>query len=468
MHELVVRGGRLGLCSGWCEADLAVDDGRITAIGKGLVGRHEIAADGMWVLPGGVDPHCHVAQPGWAGQEMAEGFASAGRAALAGGTTTILPFAVPDAGQDMRAGLARAMALAEGVCPVDYGFHAVSTMAAGDPGAQMPGLVAAGVTSVKAFTTYEGFAVTDAWLLALMDAAAAAGALVMVHPENDAIVAHATAGLIASGRTGLAWHAASRPELAEVEAIGRVAALARTSGARVKIVHVSGAGALAAVRQGRALGARLLAETCPQYLFQPDAPADDAAAARHLFSPPARGAGAVPALWQGLEQGAIEIWSSDHSPHALSGKLDGDGPARFDRAISGVPGLQTRLPLLFSEGLVTGRIDLPRYLELAGAAAARAYGLPGKGRIAPGADADLVLWDPARRGRIRDADQHSAAGYSPFDGREVTGCPVTVLLRGEIAHEAAAAAPFPGPARGRFLHRAPLTRPAPLPEEIQP
>ncbi len=433
MHDLVIRGGRVALDAGWSDCDIGIDKGHISVLGQGLAGARTIEAGGLWVMPGGIDAHCHLDQPRWSGVDTADDFASGSRAAAAGGTTCMVPFAMPGPGMDAPAALDRALARAEGRSIVDYGLHGVITEDTGpDLASQVETLARRGAPSVKLFMTYAGFAVSDDRMLAVMDAARHEGALVMVHAENDAGIRRTRERLIAAGRVGFRYHAVAHAEAFEREATHRAATLAEVTGARLVVVHVSCAQALDEVLRARARGADVTAETCPQYLFMTAADLDrpPAAAARALFTPPPRTRSSQARLWEGLAAGDIALWSSDHSPYRLADKLPDPAHPAFHRAANGVPGLETRLPLLFSEGLLRGRLSLDRYLDLAGRTAADLYGLPAKGRIAVGRDADLVLWDPELRWEIRHEDQQSRVDFAPFETFRVTGKPVTVLVRG--------------------------------------
>ena len=454
MHDLVIRSGRVALNEGWAECDIGIEAGRITALGSGLVGRADLDAAGTWVMPGGIDAHCHLDQPSWGGVDTADDFASGSRAAIFGGTTTIVPFAMPGPDMTAPAALDRSLACADGRSLVDYGLHGVLTEGTGaDIEAQVETLATRGAPSVKLFMTYSGFAVSDDLMLRAMDAARAAGGLVMVHAENDAAIRRTTARLAAAGRTGFRFHAVAHAEILEREATHRAITLAEVTGARLVIVHVSGQQAADEVRRGRARGADVIAETCPQYLLltAADLAGAPAEAARFIFTPPPRSPDGQAALWEGLTDGLIGLWSSDHSPYRFADKLAPGQPPSFLTAANGVPGLETRLPILFSEGLVTERLTLPRYLALAGGEAARLYGLERKGRIAPGFDADLVLWHPDKRWQVHAAEQHSAVDFSPFEGMWLTGRPRDVLLRGRlVVRDGVLHDPAPD---GRFLPR---------------
>ncbi len=434
MHDLVIRGGRVALETGWTDCDIGVDGGRIAALDRGLRGSQTIDAGGSWVMPGGIDAHCHLDQPRWGDADTADDFASGSVAAAFGGTTCIVPFAMPGAGMNALASLDRALARADGRAIVDYGLHGVVTEDTGhDIEAQVSDLARRGVPSVKLFMTYAGFAVSDDLMLRVLDAARSEGTRVLVHAENDAAIRRTRDRLVASGRTAFRYHAVAHAEAFEREATHRAVTFAEVTGAALVVVHVSCAEALDEVLRGRARGADVTAETCPQYLFLTAADLDraPAEAARALFTPPPRSRASQARLWTALADGEIALWSSDHSPFRLADKLPDPDHPRFHRAANGVPGLETRLPLLFSDGLLAGRLTLQRYLALAGTAAADLYGLADrKGRIAVGRDADVVLWNPEAAWEIRQDRQHSRVDFSSYEGRRVTGKPATVLVRG--------------------------------------
>lgn len=340
---------------------------------------------------------------------------------------------MPGPGMSSLEALDRSFACAAARSVVDYGLHGVVTAATGsDLSAQFAALTDKGVASVKVFLTYEGFAVDDDRLLAVMDEARARGMIVMIHAENDAAIRRTTRRLIELGRTALRYHAVAHAAAMEREAVHRAATFAELTGARIAIVHVSSAGGCEEILRSRRRGAAIVAETCPQYLFLTasmlDRPAGDAA--RFVFAPPPRSPSDQRRLWQALATGDIDLWSSDHSPFRLADKIGGEHGGEFHRAVSGIPGLETRLPLLFSEGLVEGRLPLDRYLALTARNAAEIYGIPRKGAIAEGFDADLALWDPHATWTIDHAALHSRVDFTPFDGKVLRGRPVVVMVRG--------------------------------------
>ena len=434
MHELVVKGGRVALDDGWAECDIGVVGGRIAALGSGLAGKTVIDATGRWVMPGGIDSHCHLDQPPWGDALMADDFLSGSVSAAFGGNTCIIPFAMPAPEMTTLEALDRAFDRAAGRSVIDYGLHAVITTATGpDLDPQFARLAEAGIPSVKVFMTFAPLAVDDDLFLSVLDSARRASFLVMVHAENDAAIRRTRQRLLDLGRNDLRYHTIAHAEVMEREATHRAIALAEITGARAAILHVSCAQAAEEIARGKQRGVDVLAETCPQYLFLAASDLDQkpSEAARYIFSPPPRSRTSQEYLWQALAEGDIDLWSSDHSPFRLADKLpDPDHPS-FDKAVSGIPGLETRLPLLFSEGLLTGRLSLARYLDLTSRNAADVYGLAhAKGRIAVGLDADLALWDPKVRWRLAGETLHSNVDFTPFEGREVTGKVTDVLVRG--------------------------------------
>lgn len=454
MHDLVIRNGRVALSEGWGDCDIGIDQGRIAALGTGLDGAETLDAKGLWVLPGGIDAHCHLDQPSWGGAVTADDYRSGTISAAFGGTSCIIPFGMPGPGMTTVEGVERSLDRARDKAVIDFSLHGVVTEATGSVEDQFDALATKGMPSAKLFMTYEGFAVADERVLAVMDAARARGMVVMIHAENDAIIRRTRQRLVDRGQTDLRFHTLAHAEVAEREAVNRASALAEVTGARLVIVHLSSASTADELARAQARGADVIGETCPQYLFLSAADLDQAPreAARFMFSPPPRTPSGADALWKILAEGGIALWSSDHSPYRLADKLRDPERPDFTKAISGVPGLETRLPLLFCEGLLAGRVTLQRYLDLAGTAAARLYGLDHvKGRIAPGLDADIALWDPRKRWQIRHEDLHSEVDFTSYEGRWLTGKPVSLFLRGRpVIREGTLVS---DPPQGRFVPR---------------
>jgi len=463
-YDLVVRGGKAMLGGALVEADIGVVGGRIAALGEKLgAGAEEVDARGRLVLPGGVDGHCHLDQPTGDESVMADDFLTGTRAAAAGGTTTVIPFAAQMKGGSLRAAVADYHSRAEGKAIVDYAFHLIVA----DPrpevlGQELPALIAAGYTSFKVYMTYDSLKLDDRQMLEVLSVARTHGAMVMVHAENDDCVAWLTERMERAQSLRPIGHALSRPPVVEREATHRAISLAELVDVPILVVHVSGAEAIEQIRWAQARGLAIYGETCPQYLFLTAADLDRPGfeGAKCICSPPPRDAANQEAVWRGLAGGVFQVFSSDHAPFRYDdprGKKVAGEDAPYTKVPNGVPGIETRLPLLFSAGVMGGRIGLDRFVELTAAGPARTYGLwPRKGAIAVGSDADLVLWDPERRLTLSNAMLHHNVDYTPYEGIEIAGWPVLTLSRGETVAKDGEVLGAPG--RGRFL---PCGLPAP-------
>ena len=442
--DLAIRNGTIVTATDIYAGDIGIREGRIVAISDRIEGaRDEIDATGRWVLPGGIDSHVHISQPSGPDVTMADDFASATAAAAAGGNSFVMPFALQGRGTSLRAAVEAYRALAEGECYVDTAFHMIIS----DPspsvlGQELPALVQDGYTSFKVFMTYDDLVLTDRELLEVFDVARAQRALVMVHCEGYDTIRFMTDRLERAGKTAPMYHAASRPELVEREAAHRAISHAELIDVPIMIVHVSGREAMEQVRWAQQRGHKVFAETCPQYitLTAADLEGLNMEGAKYVCSPPPRDAESQAAIWEGITQGVFSVFSSDHCPFRYEGS-DGKQTPRartsFRWVPNGIPGVETRLPILFSEGVSKGRITPQRFVELSSTNHAKMYGLyPRKGSIGVGFDADIALWDPARQVTIRQSLLHHGADYTPWEGFEVTGWPTTTLVRGRVvAHE---------------------------------
>ncbi|MFT8246197.1 dihydropyrimidinase [Roseomonas sp. BN140053] len=468
--DLVVRGGTLATAAEVFEADLGIRGGVIAAVGRGLGrGQEELSAKGMIVTPGGLDPHCHLEEMGQDGAVQEESFDTGSAAALAGGTTAFLCFlpqwkghslARSAPGYEARAQRSRA----------DYSFHQIIT----DPTPEVlerevPALVARGIRSLKVFLTYDPLRLTDAEFLLVLATARRLGCMVTVHCENFDAIGWRIAALLKAGRTDPLQHAWSRPPVVEREATHRAIALAELVDQPIQVFHVSCEDAAVEIARGRARGLKVWGETCPQYLTlsTEDLDRPDFAGAKAVCSPALREPAERERVWRRIQDGTLDVVSSDHcgfsfgtAKQAAGSSAYGtgaavsrpDGRPAFNAIPNGVPGIETRLPVLFSEGVSKGRIDLPTFVRLSSANAARLFGLGGvKGSLMPGADADLVLWDPDAERTIRNADLHHAIDYTPWEGFAVKGWPAVTIRRGEVAaRDGQVLAP---PGSGRFLAR---------------
>jgi dihydropyrimidinase len=431
-HELVVRGGTVVSDTASTRADVGVDGGRIAVLAPSLPpGRREIDATGLLVLPGGVDVHTHLdAEVG--GVRTADDFESGTAAAACGGITTICDYAWQARGQSLTAALEAWKAKAAGRAHVDYGFHVIVSDASDGTLAEIPRLVDLGYPSLKVFMINE-FGIGDQALMRVLEAARKAGVVVNVHAENGDMLDHCTRTLLAAGRRDPRYYAASRPALAEAEATRRVIDYAALVEAEIYIVHLSCAGALDAVSAARRRGVRVWAETRPIYLALTEEryAAGGAEAAKFVGAPPLRTARDQAALWEGLRSGDIQAIGSDNTSWTVEQKAAGAGD--FTRVPYGVPGLETEMPVIYSEGVSRARISVHTFVAAFATNPARIFGLyPAKGTIQVGSDADMVLFDPARVDRVDERRLHSRAGYDPFDGFALHGAPVLTLSRGEI------------------------------------
>ena len=305
-------------------------------------------------------------------------------------------------------------------------------------GQELPALVADGYTSFKVFMTYEGLALSDGEMLQVMTVARETGAMMMVHAENDDAIRFLTDRLEQAGQTAPKFHAASRPALVEREATHRALSLAELVDVPVMIVHVSNRESMEEIARAQRKGLKVFGETCPQYLVLTASDLDglNMEGAKYVCSPPPRDAASQVACWEGLQQGVFCVFSSDHSPFRYDdpqGKLAPRGRTSFRWVPNGIPGVETRLPILFSEGVGKGRIDINRFVALSATNHAKMYGLyPRKGTIAVGADADIALWDPQRKQRLTHDMLHDGSDYTPYEGLEITGWPVLTMVRGKV------------------------------------
>jgi dihydropyrimidinase len=438
-HDLVVRGGTVVTATETIRCDVGVDGGRVTALAETLpAGRRDIDARGLYVLPGGIDSHVHIEQFSSAGVFCADDFNSGTVAAAFGGTTTIVPFAAQHRGMKLRSVVEDYHRRASEKAVIDYAFHLILA----DPTEEslqedLPRLVAEGVTSFKIYMTYDRLRLTDEQLLDVLAAARRLGALTMIHAENHGMIAWLSHRLLQAGATAPRYHAIAHPRVAEGEAVQRAIALAELVDVPILIVHVSDIAGASAIRQAQMRGLRVYGETCPQYLFLTGEDLDRPGleGAKYGCSPPPRDRASQEAIWRSLVDGTLQAYSSDHAPYRFdeSGKLPKGEHTTFKEIANGVPGIELRLPLLFSEGVGRGRLSLNEFVALGATNHAKLYGLyPRKGTIALGGDADLVLWDPRRRVRVAWAMLHDQTGYTPYDGRDLTGWPVTVISRGRV------------------------------------
>ncbi|TVQ34840.1 MAG: dihydropyrimidinase [Geminicoccaceae bacterium] len=440
--DLVIKGGEVITASDRSHADVGIKDGVITALGADLNdAARTIDATGLWVMPGGIDSHVHIAQYSGEGIVMADDFESATAAAASGGNTLVMPFALQRRGTSLRQTVTDYHALATGNCHVDVSFHLIiSDATPAILGQELPALVKDGYTSFKVFMTYDDLVLDDRSLLEVMAVAKREKALVMIHAEGYDNIRYLIDQHEGAGKTQPYYHATTRPDIVEREAVHRAISHAQLIGVPLMVVHVSSAAAMEQIEWAQQRGMKVLAETCPQYLTLT---ADDLkglnmdiTGAKYVCSPPPRTTTDQAAIWGGLERGVFTTFSSDHCPfryESSEGKLNPKARTSFRWVPNGIPGIETRLPILFSEGVSKGRLTPQQFVALSSTNHAKTYGLyPKKGAIAPGADADLALWDPTRQETITQSKLHHGSDYTPWEGFDVTGWPVMTLVRGEV------------------------------------
>jgi dihydropyrimidinase len=457
--DVVIRNGTVATASEVMRCDIGIAGGRIAVLADHLEGgRRSIDATGRIVVPGGIDSHVHLAQRGPMGPQHADDFESGSIAAACGGNTSIIAFANQFKGQSLRATVDGYLALAEGKAIIDYGVH----MIVSDPtpavlGQELPALVARGFSSLKVFMTVDAFKLDDRQILDVLATAQREGALVLVHAENHDVIGWLSDRLLAADQRAPKYHANARPPLAEREATERAIALSEVVQTPILIVHVSAPETIRRIEQARARGIKVFAETCPHYLLlsAEDLDRPGLEGAKYMCAPPLRDKADLARVWAALERGVFDVFSSDHAPFCFDSaegkKLHGEH-APFTKIANGMPGIETRLPLLFSEGIQKGRIDLPRFVALSATNAAKIYGLyPRKGTLAIGADADIAVWDPEREVTISKSILHDRMDYTPYEGMRVRGWPVMTLSRGEVVWDDGEVLGAAG--RGKFLPR---------------
>jgi dihydropyrimidinase len=439
--KTVIRGGTVVTATDQYRGDVLIEDEKIVAITNGgqtpfsgQTADRTIDAAGKYVIPGGIDVHTHLDMP-FGGTTSADDFESGTVAAAHGGTTSVVDFAIQYRGQTLRHALDTWMKKAEGRAAIDYGFHMIVTELTDAVESEMDALVREGVTSFKLFMAYPGvFMLDDASIFRALQRTAGNGGTICMHAENGGVIDVLVKKALAEGKTDPKYHALTRPARAEAEATHRAIALAEIAGVPIYIVHLSAAEALEMVTAARDRGLPAHAETCPQYLFLSydnyEEPGFEGA--KYVMSPPLRGKETQDKLWRGLAGGDLQAVSTDHCPFCMKEQKE-LGKGDFSKIPNGAPGIETRMSLLFDGGVRTGKIPVNRWVELTSTSPAKIFGLfPRKGTIAPGSDADIVVFDPNKKQTLSAKTLHMKVDYNPYEGREVTGVSETVLSRGKV------------------------------------
>jgi dihydropyrimidinase len=455
--DTIIANGTVVTATDTCQADVGIEGGVIRAVAQSLPkekAKKFIDAKGKLVIPGGIDVHTHLDMP-FGGTTSADDFETGSRAALFGGTTTLIDFAIQYKGQSLREAWDAWMKKAESRAIGDYGFHCIITDLPDARLDEMNALVREGVTSFKLFMAYPGvFMLDDATIFKAMRTTAKNGAMVCMHAENGGVIDVIVKQALAEGKTAPKYHALTRPTTAEAEACSRAIALAEMAGAPLYIVHLSCNDALEKVREARDRGLPVYAETCPQYLYlsleNMDEPGFEGA--KYVFTPPLREKWNQEKLWQGLKHDQLQVVSTDHCPFCFKEQKE-LGRDDFTKIPNGGPGIEHRMSLVYSGGVAAGRFSVNRFVETVSTTPAKIFGLyPRKGTIAVGSDADIVVFDPNRKHTISVKTHHMRVDYSMFEGITVTGMPDVVLSRGRVLVDGENF--FGKPGTGNFLKRA--------------
>ena len=459
--SVLFKGGTIVNATGRYVADVFADGDKIKAIGIDLDNPADevVDAKGLYILPGAIDPHTHISMP-FMGTYAQDDYQSGTIAAACGGVTCVVDFDLQQKGESLLQAIERKKALAEGKAVVDYSLHP----AVMDPRPEVVAEVKKacqeyGTPSFKIFMVYD-FRVDDATMIKLLEETKKYGGLVQVHAENVYIIQHMNELLAKEGKLEPYYHAVSRPNIAEEEAIGRAAKMVELTGSRIYIVHLSSKEGLWKVKEARDRGIDVYAETCPQYLVLDETryKEPDWNGAKYVMSPPLRTKESNEALWMGLKGDDLQVVATDHCPFDFKGKKDMFGKDDYKKIPNGAPGIETLLMVVHSEGVAKGRISLERMVDVLSTGTARMFGLKDKGEIAVGKDADIVVFNPQQKFTITQSKLHMNVDYTPYEGMEITGMPSFVYSRGKkVAQWNGKQMEFVGEVgRGRFIKRAPF------------
>ena len=442
VYDLKISNGTVANSAETFNADIGVSDGKIVAIGK-ILGDADrvIDASGKYVLPGGIEAHCHIEQESSSGLMTSDDYYSGSVSAAFGGNTCFVPFAAQHRGQSLEEVLDLYHGRAKPKSVIDYSFHLIISDPTDDVlHRELPHAIEQGITSFKVYMTYDRLIVDDSQLLDILTVAKKHGALTMIHAENNAMIKWMSNKLLDGGHGAPKYHALSHPRTAESEAINRAIALSSFLDTPILIVHVSTEAGARIIAEARYDGHKVFGETCPQYMFlnaeQMDLPGMHGA--KLCCSPPLRDRASQESIWRCLQNGTFQVYSSDHAPYRFddTGKLHAGPEPDFPKIANGLPGIEMRLPLLFSEGFMKGRITLNHFVALAANNVSKIYGLDHcKGSITEGLDADIAIWDPEAKREVKATDMHDNMEFTPYEGMHITGWPTTVIQRGGVIVE---------------------------------
>jgi dihydropyrimidinase len=436
--SILIQNGLVVTSTGSYTADVYVEAGKIKTIGTHLDISAETIVDakGKYVLPGAIDPHTHLAMP-FMGTFAQDDYETGTIAAACGGVTSVGDFDLQQKGESILEAVERKKSWAKDKVVVDYSLHPAIMDPRPEVIAEIKDAIEKyGTPSFKIFMVYD-FRVDDATMIKLLQETKKYGGLVQVHAENVHMINHLNEEFEKKGTLSPYYHAKSRPNIAEEEAISRAAKMVELTDSRIYIVHLSSKEGLARVKEARDKGINVFAETCPQYLLLDEERYKESGfnGAKYVMSPPLRTKESNQALWDGINAGDVQVLATDHCPFDLNGKKDMNGTDDYKKIPNGAPGIETLLMLMHSEGVIKGRITLEKMVDVLSTATAKMFGLADKGEIRVGKDADIVLFDPKQKFTITQEKLHMNVDYTPFEGMEVTGMPVQVYVRGKKVSE---------------------------------
>lgn len=436
--DLILKGGKIVTATDIYTGDIAIADGKICLIGKNLdcPAKKIVEVSGKYVMPGGIDVHTHLDMP-FGGTVASDDFETGTIAAACGGTTTVIDFAIQPKGATLAETAAIWQKKAAGKAVIDYGFHIAVTDMNDEIMEEMPKVIQAGYSSFKLFMTYDGYKVTDDILLKVLKIAKKYGGLVCVHAENYYVIDYLVKKFKAESKIEPIYHALSRPNLAEAEAVSRAVDMATLAEATLYIVHLSCKESLAVLKRARTAGNPIMAETCPQYLLLDEDNYRETGfeGAKYVMSPPLRKKDSQEPLWQALAMGDIQVVATDHCPFFMKGQKE-MGRDFFGKIPNGAPGIETRMPLLFGIGVRDAKLALTKLVEVTATNPAKIFGMyPQKGTLAVDSDADIVVFDPDKMQTITKSILHEHVDYTPYEGLEVKGYPIMTIAAGNIVVE---------------------------------
>lgn len=461
--SVLIKNGTIVTTSGRYTADVFVEGEKIKNIGKNLDYKADetVDAKGKFILPGAIDPHTHISMP-FMGTSAQDDYKSGTIAAACGGVTSVVDFDLQQKGESLYDAIERKKSWAAGKTCVDFSLHP----AVMDP---RPDVIAEvkkaaqeyGTPSFKIFMVYD-FRVDDATMIKLLEETKKYGGLVQVHAENVYVIAHLNEVFEKEGKLTPYYHAKSRPNLAEEEAMMRAIKMVELTKSRIYFVHLSSKEGLWAVKEARDKGLDIYAETCPQYLLLDEERYNEPnwGGAKYVMSPPLRTQESLDALWVGLKGGDLQVVATDHCPFSFNGKKDMFGKEDYRKIPNGAPGIETLLPVMYTEAVGKGRLTLEQLVGVLSTNTARMFGLTEKGEISVGKDADIVVFDPNQKFKVTISKLHMNIDYTPFEGWELTGMPQFVYSRGKkVAEWQKDHVEFVGePGWGKFVKRAPFTQ----------